>query len=378
MKTLISILVVTFFVAGFSLERGYSLIAITNLPTTYSQNFDSFPLANISWEDNSTLTGWYATFVVNGDSLDPIALNADNGSAFTPGLKNYGPNGFPERALGSLAFNDNFTDAQVFYGAGFINNTMNVIITNIAISYIGEQWRDANTFVEALAFFYRVGGTNFTPTTDNVGWTNVMNLNFNTPQNTGSDIALNGNIGANRSARTAEISGLSIAPSNTFWIRWFDNNSMGENHGFAIDDLSVTFSGVTQAEVEVSNLTGFKVELKKPKAEKILKFKSAKGFEVKGNVITSNTVTQVSYTAFGGTNIPTNLTFIEPLKFNELKKGKLFKKKGVKYQFNAKKNKAGVGITAEPVTLILRLAGSQGTNTGFYYQTNVFNNVEIK
>ena len=362
----------TIFAVGFSLDRSYGIIAITNVPTTYSESFNSLPLINTPWENNVILPGWYAEVVLNGAPQNPITLNADDGSSATSGLYNYGVAADADRALGSLGFSG-VAEVEVFYGAGFINNTSETI-TDVEISYTGEQWRDANFQFETLSFFYRVGETNFFTTPDNVGWISETNLNFDSPQNSITG-ALNGNDAANRISLTNQISGLSVPPGETFWIRWYDANSPGvANQGLSVDDLSVTFSSTSM----VANLTGIKVELKKPKEDKTLKFKSTKGFGVKGNVITTNTVTQVSYIAFGGTNTPTNLTFIEPVKFNELKKGKLFKKKGVKYQFNSRKNRAGVGITEEPVTLIFRLEGSQGTNAGVYYQTNVFNDVEIK
>lgn len=344
-----------------------------DLPQNYTQNFDSLGTASALWTNNVVLTGWHFVSSTNGaGSFDALGLATNNGSSFAGFWYNFGHPETPDRALGSVAGPFFGITFDHYYGAQFINNSSSPV-TQVDISYTGEQWRDSTNLIQSLQFFYRVGGSDFVADLANIGWTPAPILNFVSVQNLGVG-AIDGNNPANQSSIQGTLSGLNIPAGESFWIRWFDVNDGGDNvldHGMAIDDVSVTFS---------TPLPGVSIDLKKPKTAKKLKFKTNKGFNIKG-FISSEThpITKASYAAFGGTNTPTNVTFTTAGKFKP-SKGKLAKK-GIDFIFQSNKDtRAGVGIAAgaSPVTLIIKIEGTVSNTPGIALFTNVFNNVVVK
>ena len=69
--------------------------------------------------------------------------------------------------------------------------------------------------------------------------------------------ARDGNAVGNRAAVSGTISGLSIAPGATFWIRWTDFNAAGADDGLAIDEFTLTPHGAvaTQPSLSINDLT---------------------------------------------------------------------------------------------------------------------------
>jgi LPXTG-site transpeptidase (sortase) family protein len=67
----------------------------------------------------------------------------------------------------------------------------------------------------------------------------VPGLNFVTPDTVTAG-AKNGNAPADRTARSAAITGLAISNGSTFWIRWIDADINGFDDGLAVDDFSLT------------------------------------------------------------------------------------------------------------------------------------------
>ena len=341
-------------------------IVITNISQTYEQDFDSFGTNDIVWTDNSTLTGWYAEEIGNAVNV----LTASDGTVVTVTNKifNFGTILEFDRALGSIENNNE----AAFYGARFTNNSFSTI-TNLTIKYTGEQWMGADfAFPQSLQFFYRVGGIDFLADTNNVGWVPVIDLNFTNLQ-TFLFTPLNGNAGPNRTGLQANIP-LVVSNNQEFWIKWF-HQTPAASHGLAVDDLEVSFNGVPEAVA-----LNFDVELKRPKQTRTLKFKSGKGFKVSGRIKGTNTVSKVSYVAFGGTNFPTNLTFIEPKKLKILKKGKLFKK-GFIVLFKGKSNKTGKDIVPDTtlINLVIKVDGASLSNQIGSFETNfVFIDAKVK
>ncbi|MBX7158370.1 MAG: hypothetical protein K1X66_08310 [Verrucomicrobiae bacterium] len=358
---------------GFA-HLGQSQISITgSLPQNYTQDFDSLGTNNVTWTDNSTILGWL--YVISANSTNagtvPSLLASDGNAIFSLGF-NFGSSADLDRALGSRALAVANTN-ELFYGARFINNTAGTI-TNVSISYVGEQWRDADANPQTISFFYRVGGSDFLGDPSNIGWTATPALDFTSPQNAAAGV-LDGNLPANQTPVNGSVN-VNVAPGQEFWIRWADLfNTVNADHFLGIDDVNITFNGINPAPV----LGGVSIELKKPKVGKKLKFKSSKGFKLKAFVFSeSNAVTKASYAAFGGTNSPTNLTFINAGKFKILTKGKLFKKKGVKAIIQSTKTtKPGVGVTESPVTLLVRVFGGSNDASEVTF-TNTFSDVKIK
>ncbi len=190
-----------------------------------SENFDS--LANTG-TSNVLPTGWY--FYENGGSaLDTYA--ADNGGSNGGNTYSYGATGSSERAFGAIASNSK----QPTLGAKITNNTGGVL-TELAIQYVGEQWRRGDGLMpDTLAFDY---STTATGLADDTGWTNVLALDLTSPVTSGATgSALDGNLPANQTVVSAILTGISIPNGASFWIRWRDVNINGADDGLAIDNV---------------------------------------------------------------------------------------------------------------------------------------------
>lgn len=206
-------------------------IQLTAFGIPYDQNFNTLAMSGTS----STLP--------NGWAMSTATYTADTGSSTTGGMKSYGSTGSSERALGSLASG---TTGTLFYGAEFQNKTGG-IIDSLDIIYTGEQWRrGANTPQRAETLFFEYS-LNATSVIDGLAtWTGVSTLDFTSPNaTTTSASALNGNLGANKTALGDTINGsLMIANNATFWIRYRDPDNSGNDHGLAVDDFSLTPQGI--------------------------------------------------------------------------------------------------------------------------------------
>jgi hypothetical protein len=229
---------------------------------TYLQNFDglaSGPTANNGWTNNVIpLPGWYAAAAnagatIVGDATGATNYIADGGGKNTGAFYSYGTNGvnaITERALGSICSG---TPINIAYGVSFTNDTANAL-TNFVISYTGEQWRcGGNTSTQPLTFFYRVDSVAITNSdatnTLSSGWTPVSSLDFVSPIATSTAGPLDGNASANRTAKSATISGLVVLAGQTIFFRWLDINDAGNDHALAIDELTVVFTNTTASAV---------------------------------------------------------------------------------------------------------------------------------
>jgi uncharacterized repeat protein (TIGR01451 family) len=235
-------------VAALSLllaPRAHAQVSLTTLGTPYTQNFDGLALAgtNIAWTDNVVILGWYST---------RTTYNAGTGSSNTGALYSFGvagTNPVTDRALGGVGSGGTGT----FYWAGRFVNDTGTTITSLDISYTGEQWRDggnATPVPQTTAFQYQVANAGVITDADtpSTGWTSFTSLDFTSPVFTATAGALDGNAAANRTALTATLTA-TVSPGQEIWIRWQDNNDPGNDHGLAVDDLSVTAQGSANAPI---------------------------------------------------------------------------------------------------------------------------------
>lgn len=188
-----------------------------------SENFDT--LVNTGTAAASTLpNGWYLS-----ESSGDTNYAADNGALNSGTTYSYGSTGSTERALGSLASNSTVPTI----GAR-LQNTSAGSLSQILITYRGEQWRLGQTGVtDQLDFQYSLDATSLTTGT----WTDVNALDLVSPVTTGTIGALDGNATGNRVFISATISGLSWAAGSSLWVRWMDPNISGADHGLAVDDI---------------------------------------------------------------------------------------------------------------------------------------------
>ena len=212
--------------------------SITALGVPLTESFDALASTGtgLAWSDNSTIPGWYSS---------RTTYNSGTGSSNGGALYSFGAAGTnpaTDRALGSVASG---TTTTIFQAARLTNDT-GATITSLDISYIGEQWRNGgNAAAHSLTFQYQVAsagvitGAN-APTT---GWTTFAPLSFTGPVATATAATLDGNAPANRTAKAATLT-VTVGAGQEIWLRWQDPDDAGSDHGLAIDDFSVTASGV--------------------------------------------------------------------------------------------------------------------------------------
>ncbi len=206
-------------------------IDIDAVDVAHTQNFDT--LANSGTANTLALPGWQM-LESGGGTRDNELYAADAGTSNTGDTYSFGASGATERALGGLRSG---TLVPTF-GACFTNNT-GAAIEALDIAYIGEQWRlGTASRSDQIDFQYSLDAGDVA--TGN--WVNVDTLDFATP-NTATVGAKDGNDPANRTARSANVGGLSIANGATFWVRWTDTDAGGADDGLSVDDFSLTARG---------------------------------------------------------------------------------------------------------------------------------------
>jgi predicted extracellular nuclease len=200
-------------------------LAAISLSTPYNQNFDTLATSGTAntWTNDSTISGWYSNRVV---------YRADGGTSNTGALYSYGNATDAERSLGSVASGSTTT---IYYGAQFVNDT-GATITELSVSYTGEQWRNGgNTTPHTLDFQYQVNAEDIS----NGTWTDVDTLDFTGPIATSTAGAINPPATANPSATFS----VTVAAGDEIWIRWQDVDNTGSDHGLSVDNLTVSVPG---------------------------------------------------------------------------------------------------------------------------------------
>jgi predicted extracellular nuclease/Ca2+-binding RTX toxin-like protein len=207
-------------------------ISLTGAGVTYTQNFDTLSNTAGSTTNVLTIDGWSMT-ETGGGARDNEQYAVDTGSSTTGDTFSYGATAATDRALGELRSGTLVPN----FGAAFTNNT-GATITQLLISYTGEQWRFGgvhSTVPDRLDFQYNLTAADLTTV---AGWVDVNQLDFNPPVVTGTASALDGNVAS--TVITFTITGLSIASGTTFWVRWQDIDATGADDGLAIDNFNLT------------------------------------------------------------------------------------------------------------------------------------------
>lgn len=219
MGRIYTVFIVTIYL--LSAFKALGQVSIASLPNTYTQDFSSFGTGNVSWTDNSTLNGWYAT-------SNP--LNANTGTTATNACYNFGSGGNSDRAIGAIS-----TATTHRFGLRMKNNS-GTTITSFDISFVGEQWRQ-NANAHTLVFEYQVSSSAITSLTSGT-WSPFTALDFTAPQS-GTAGALDGNNAANRTALSGTLT-VNVPNGFEIFFRWTKSGT--SSPGLAVDDLSVTAS----------------------------------------------------------------------------------------------------------------------------------------
>lgn len=243
-------------VAGFFVVVTAPAQILMSGGTNYSQDFNTLASSGtVNWTNNATMAGWYA---VRG-ATNVTAYLTGAGTANSGGIYSFGTNGVSpasDRALGSVAAS---SSANAF-GVRFSNDT-GMAVSNISVSFAGEQWRCANTITNTLAFSYQASGQPLTnaDAANTQLWTAFAALNFDSP-NINGGVALDGNIATNRQVFTNVIlTGVTVGPGGEIFLRWRDTDDSGSDAGIAIDDLTVSWE--TSAYVASAVSTNSRVTL---------------------------------------------------------------------------------------------------------------------
>jgi hypothetical protein len=207
-------------------------ISVTTLLQTYFQDFNT--LANSGSTGTSLPNGWY-TNVVGG------TYRVGNGSSATGGVYSLGDTSGAsqnDRALGSLGSGGS-PNGQ--FAVKFVNNT-GATITKINLHYMLEEWRLGQkpaVRLDSLVLSYNVDVDSIQAT----GWSNYPPATMFTPDTSGVGGSRNGNVPPNRALHEHSLDGLNIPDGSNFWIRWADNNIIGNDDALGIDSLTITFEG---------------------------------------------------------------------------------------------------------------------------------------
>lgn len=201
---------------------------------SYTQNFDTLASTGTS---NILPAGFQIAELGTGAAADG-SYAAGTGSSNSSNAYSFGATGATDRALGSLASGS----VSPIYLGGIFTNGLAATITSLRFAFTGEQWRAGSSSDDKLAFEFLVGATSVEAGT----WTPFTALDF-VPLVLSGDVALNGN--ANSGSINGTLSGLTIAAGSRFGFRWVDSNSSGNDHGLAIDNLSINATVATAGAV---------------------------------------------------------------------------------------------------------------------------------
>ncbi len=205
-------------------------ISYDSQETVYSQNFDTLPStgSTFTWTHNSTITGWYAATSV-GTGFNSAGVTT--GSTTSGGLYSFGSSASTDRALGSIGSG---SAGNFYWGVKLVNNT-STTITGFTVTYTGEQWRNSAAAAQATTVSYSLSATDLKTGT----YQTITTLGFTSPITGGTAGALNGNTSANRTViGPITVNNINWAPGAALWIRFYDPDHTGTDHGLAIDDFS--------------------------------------------------------------------------------------------------------------------------------------------
>lgn len=201
------------------------------------QTFDSLAASGTG---SALPDGWY--FTETGTNAN-TTYTANDGASNTGDSYSYGSTGSSDRALGVLRS----SKVSTVIGAHLRNDTGNVL-SQVVVAYTGEQWRRGDsTATDRLDFQYSLDATSLGDTA--ATWVDVDALDFVSPHPAAANGALDGNASANRSSISAAITGLSLAPSTTLWVRWTDYDVPSADDGLAIDDVSFAVDGTPPVDI---------------------------------------------------------------------------------------------------------------------------------
>lgn len=232
---------------------GNAFISITAADFSYAQDFNTLPSAAtgsaLTWANNSTIAGWYQDY--QGTTRNDYSFQAvpDGSGGLTSGGSS--------TVTGARFFNIGHADAtdravgmkRLFSTSGAISvvfqNNSGATLTDFALGYTGEQWRQRGSAITPLHLEYQVvssmDGLDFISSPSN--WTRVGALQFDSPKS-GNNLDLDGEFADNRTVIDPVVFSTNLAATEYLVIRWYQDRTditgaaTTVYHSLAVDDVS--------------------------------------------------------------------------------------------------------------------------------------------
>lgn len=232
-------------VAALSAGSANAAISVGSDSFSYTQNFDSLSTSTTAtpWVNDGTLAGWS---LFTSTLADAPTLLGGNGGANTGSFYSFGASGSGERALGVVAsggtyFGSPASGAIAGYIAVAFTNDTGATLDGTVVAFNGEQWRNGgNTAAQQLSFEYGFG-TSFGTV---ASWIAAPTGDVVSPVIGATAAAVDGNAAGLVTGLGATINGW--AAGQTLFLRWTDRNDVGNDHGLAIDNFSLTVTPIPE------------------------------------------------------------------------------------------------------------------------------------
>jgi hypothetical protein len=249
-------------VPALLLLPAHATISVTSPSFTYTQDFDTLSAVTttttvlpVAWTNDSTLPGWS---LLTGAGNAAPTYNVADGSSNTGSFYSLGTAGNAERALGGVAsggtyFGSPASGTTAGYIALALTNNSGAALSGFTLGFAGEQWRNGgNTSAQTMSMQYGFGSS-FAAV---ASWVAPGgSFNWASPVVGATAAAVDGNT-AGRVSGLGGIVNTNWAAGDTLWLRWVENNDVGNDHGLAIDDIRLSVSAVPEADRAALLLAG--------------------------------------------------------------------------------------------------------------------------
>ncbi|MEJ6000419.1 PEP-CTERM sorting domain-containing protein [Paucibacter soli] len=219
-----------FAAAMLVLAPAQAAISVGSNAFSYSQSFDSLASTGSAnaWANDSTLAGWS---LFNTNLSAASAYLADDGASNAGKFRSFGAAASSERALGGVG-----SGSLSGWIAVAFNNATGHDLSGFKIGFDGEQWRNGgNATAQSMVLQYGFGASFATVS----NWvTPGGSFDWTSPVATITAAKVDGNAAGLQAARGGVVN-TNWAAGSTLWVRWAENNDAGNDHGLAIDNLSL-------------------------------------------------------------------------------------------------------------------------------------------
>jgi hypothetical protein len=242
-------ILLTFIIACLVTCTGVASVIITD-SSTYTQNFDTLAAVgtNVTWLNDNTLPGW-SLFRQPAPGTAITTYTATRAFPTGSGFLSFGATGSSERALGGVGSNTSYFGGPASGTvAGWIAvslvNQSGSRINSFSILYDGEQWLcGGNTTPQTMALEWGIGSS-FAPVSS---WTAPGSpFNFTSPVHSNVGYGVDGNAAGLVAGIGGTVNSVNWNNGETLWIRWIENNDVGEDHGLAVDNFRFTATVVPE------------------------------------------------------------------------------------------------------------------------------------